>query len=241
MQAFQTQSILTSNLARPWVLRAGYVFLAAIAVWALSGIVINLGLPNTGRLFVASELAVVLGLLGALLWTIQQLVQTKEQLRLIQISDAVTGLPNRAHFLQQTNRVIAQSGMLLVMDVDQLEALNRARGRCAGDRCLLALAQRFRSLTRPTDILGRLDGGGFAIYMPGAPIERAQDVGASISEGLQIMDGSTALRVTVSVGAIMADGCTSLEKLMVDADHALDLARMQGFARVVVRELPEAA
>lgn len=181
--------------------------------------------------------AFALALLGAL----AHAARIERRMLHVKTCDPVTGLPNRGHFLARTSRALPQSGVLLLLDIDHFKALNDARGHRAGDLCLMALAQRFRELTRSTDILGRLDGAVFAIYLPGAPIETARDIGGRMSEGLAVVDGNRVLQVTISVGAVVADGCTPLEQLMREADKALDRAKLQGRARMIVEEMAEAA
>lgn len=177
----------------------------------------------------------------ALLWALAHAARIERRLLHVKTCDPVTGLPNRGHFFARTSRALPQSGVLLLLDIDHFKALNDTRGHRAGDLCLMALAQRFRELTRSTDIVGRLDGAVFAIYLPGAPIEIARDIGGRMSEGLAVVDGNRVLRVTISVGAVVADGCTPLEQLMREADRALDRAKLQGRARMIVEELAEAA
>ncbi|MBE0414893.1 diguanylate cyclase [Yoonia sp.] len=155
--------------------------------------------------------------------------------------DQVTGLPDCAQFMMRAQRALPQSGVLLLFDIDNFKAFNAARGRRAGDLCLMALAQRLRELTRSTDILGRLDSAVFAVYLPGAPVEKARAIGERLSAGLAIVTERKAMCVTISVGAVMADGMTPLDVLLRDADRALDRAKLQGRARMIIEELPEAA
>jgi diguanylate cyclase (GGDEF)-like protein len=177
----------------------------------------------------------------ALLTALAHAARVERRMLHVKTCDLVTGLPNRGHFLARAGRALPQSGVLLLLDIDHFKRLNDAHGHRAGDLCLMALAQRFRELTRSTDILGRLDGAVFAIYLPGAPIETARDIGGRMSEGLEVVAGDRILRVTISVGAVVSDGCTPLDHLMREADKALDRAKLQGRARMIVEEMAEAA
>lgn len=187
----------------------------------------------------AALMGIPLGLV--LLWSLQKLSAAQRQAtRLTQI-DPVTGLPNRRTFLDRVTRVLPQSGVLLLLDIDHFRGVNDTHGHDSGDLCLMALAQRCREVTRSTDILGRLDGAVFAIYMPGAPVELGRDIAQRLSEGIQLLGHKKAVLATISVGAVIADGWTPLDKLMRDADQALDHAKLQGRARVILRDLPIAA
>ncbi len=184
-------------------------------------------------------LGVPLGL--ALLLAVKKLHKAETQIASITQIDAITGVANHRTFLQRMTRALPQSGVLLMLDLDHFKRVNDMRGRHAGDLCLMALAQRCREITRNTDIIGRLDGAVFAIYLPGAPVERGREIADQLSEGIQVMTARGVLTATVSVGAVIADGWTPLDQLMRNADQALDRAKLQGRARVILRELPTAA
>lgn len=194
---------------------AGHVVLAVLAVW----------IPVALGLFRASAHA----------------GRIERRLLCLLDRDTVTGLPNRAMFMARTRRALPQSGALLLFDIDDFKAFNAVHGHRAGDLCLMALALRVRELTGPADLSGRLDGAVFAVYLPGAPLELARDIGDQISMGLQVIRGDTVLRVTVSVGAVLADGQTPLDCLLRDADRALNRAKQQGRARLVLDGLTQAA
>lgn len=220
-----------------WIWRLPILMVFGFGFWVgvallLPGAVGGLALP---------VLAVVLVFSLALLGAVAHAARVERRLMQVRTRDPVTGLPNRTQFLALTTRALPQSGVLLFLDIDHFKALNDRRGRRAGDLCLMALAQRFRELTRKTDILGRLDGAVFAIYLPGAPVEVARELGDRLSQGLEILTGGGIVRVTVSAGAVLADGCTPLEQLLRDADRALERAKLQGRARMILAELPAAA
>lgn len=177
-------------------------------------------------------------LAGGALWILALVGHEHQRLKRMTEMDPVTALANRQTFVQRMRRVQCQSGMLLLLDIDHFKSINDRRGRHGGDLCLMALAQRFREVTRDTDIVGRLDGASFAIYLPGATAEMAHDVADRLSQGILIATDSGVTRVTTSVGAVFADGQTSLDRLLLDAEWALDRAKLQGRARVVLDTLP---
>ncbi len=178
-----------------------------------------------------------LPLATGLLWAVRRLDALQRRIDQIGKTDPLTGLYNRRTFLDRTLRALPQSGMLLMLDIDHFKAVNLCRGHQIGDLCLMALAQRFRELTCDTDILGRLDGAVFAIYLPGAPVELGRDIGDRLSEGLSIVADCRLLQATISVGAVVADGRTPLR----DADIMLERAKLQGRARMILQDTPIAA
>lgn len=175
------------------------------------------------------------------LWALNHARRAEWRMQQLRQRDRVTGLPDRQHFQAGLLRVLPQTGVLLLLDIDNFKGFNDARGRHAGDLCLMALAQRLRELTRGTDILGRLDGAVFGVYLPGAPVEVARDIGDRLSTGLVVLTEHDILRVTLSVGAVTADGLTPVDMLLRDADRALDRAKREGRARMILNERYEAA
>lgn len=173
--------------------------------------------------------------------TSAEILRLRLRLDGIENRDALTALYNRAAFTRKTIRALPQSGALLMLDVDQLKTINRQLGHEAGDLCLMALAMKFRDCTRDTDIVGRLDGATFAIYMSGAPIDIARSMADRLRDGIQVTTAYGLLHVTVSVGAVVADGQTPLDKLLRDAAGALQRAKLIGRGGVILNDLPAVA
>lgn len=224
-----------------WVWRLSFLLACGLgAILALDRAIAGQAVGHWGRSIL--QLLVIGMPLGlCTLWALAHAARSEHMLTQLRSHDRVTGLPDRVQFLARTSRALPQSGVLLLLDIDNFKAFNDARGRRAGDLCLMALAQRLRELTRRTDILGRLDGGVFAVYLPGAPVEVARLIGDRLSPGLVLLTERGTLRVTISVGAVLADGLTPLDVLLRDADQALDRAKLQGRARMVLTELHTAA
>jgi diguanylate cyclase (GGDEF)-like protein len=85
----------------------------------------------------------------------------------------LTGLPNRAEFLEQLNAALArarsaQSALaVLFIDVDNFKSVNDTLGHAAGDELIAQVARRIQSAVRPTDTCARLGGDEFAIIIDG--------------------------------------------------------------------------
>src|SRR4029079_65500 len=87
-------------------------------------------------------------------------------------SDILTGLGNRAVFMEAMQQAIAlakrgqKSFALLYLDLDQFKDVNDTLGHPVGDELLKAVADRLRSNTRNTDIVARFGGDEFAVMVP---------------------------------------------------------------------------
>lgn len=87
--------------------------------------------------------------------------------------DKLTGLPNRRWFIDEADRRIERLdrgealGTLSLIDIDDLSHLNDTLGRETGDRVLVRLAGRLRSIVRPTDLVARVGADEFALWQDG--------------------------------------------------------------------------
>ncbi|MFB2976130.1 EAL domain-containing protein [Microseira sp. BLCC-F43] len=112
-----------------------------------------------------------IGYVGAIA-DITERKQVEEQLRHYAWHDALTGLPNRALFLRRLEAAIASVKQyprrlfaVLFLDLDRLKLINDSMGHLAGDRLLVAFAERLTSCLRPSDTVARLGGDEFTILL----------------------------------------------------------------------------
>ncbi|MCI0411207.1 EAL domain-containing protein [bacterium] len=102
--------------------------------------------------------------------------RAEEQLLHDAFHDSLTGLPNRALFLDRLGGVITRAAAhakrrkdylfaVLFLDLDRFKVVNDSLGHTIGDRLLVALSHRLLSLLRPGDTVARLGGDEFAILL----------------------------------------------------------------------------
>lgn len=147
--------------------------------------------------------------------------------------DSMTGLANRALFMDRLHNAIARakreqlSTGLLMMDMDGLKQINDMHGHRAGDAVLLELAKRLRQTTRDTDLAARLGGDEFGMIL--TPLESPDAVTAALLRIEAAMvppltfEGSN-YQLQVSIGAVVLplDG--------MEADKLLELADQRMYA-----------
>jgi diguanylate cyclase (GGDEF)-like protein len=159
-------------------------------------------------------------------------------LELAQI-DILTGLPNRAFFLQQ----LEQSGShgrqgkgvfsILMLDLDRFKNVNDSLGHAAGDALLRQVAHRLQSALRGTDVLARLGGDEFAILQAGYGDQRASSINLAtrISELIAepfLLPGHQ-VEIGTSIGIAMApEHGSEQEQLLKKADLALYRSKSAG-------------
>jgi len=160
----------------------------------------------------------------------------QDQLTVLARTDSLTGLPNRRDFLENAaENPGLGGGVLLMIDVDHFKQLNDTYGHGGGDHCLRAVAKRMRDLAGPEDVIGRLGGEEFVMFLPHADLAEARTMGAALTTdfGVRLKDG-TPLALTTSVGVARGGPKLSLPGLMQRADEALYSAKGKGRAQVVV-------
>ena len=158
------------------------------------------------------------------------------------ITDALTGLLNRAGFLQQLEQeTVLPAGdevagfALLIVDLDGFRRVNEAMGLASGDQILSITAARLRSCLKSSDIISRLGNDSFGIILHSAATEvAANGVAMRIVSALKgyFEVGSTPLQLGASVGiTLFPNDGSDPEALLRNAELALDHARLIGPGR----------
>ena len=185
----------------------------------------------------------VVGILPTLLAfkLIGHLDRLQEDLVRASVTDPLTGLPNRRHFFDEiARRLDGPGGVLMMLDADHFKRVNDTFGHGAGDDCLLKIAALLRSQIRQGDLVARLGGEEFGVFLTGARQGDARLVGDRLVEGIElVVDGAAPHRVTLSAGAASAAPGDDPGRLLGRADAALYQAKADGRARMVIAPPPE--
>ncbi|WP_091713070.1 putative bifunctional diguanylate cyclase/phosphodiesterase [Methylobacterium phyllostachyos] len=144
--------------------------------------------------------------------------------------DDLTGLLNRAGFIQQAEmRLRSGPVSLLLLDLDGFKVINDVYGHKAGDRVLVEVARRIGAALPANGLAARLGGDEFAVlYDPAASGVPCEAMAAHLVAAVaQPFDGFDAGRLGVSIG-IHADPEPSLTEMLSCADVALYAAKAAG-------------
>jgi diguanylate cyclase (GGDEF)-like protein/PAS domain S-box-containing protein len=162
------------------------------------------------------------------------------------MSDPLTGLANRSHFMTAADRAVrqvAETGgkiAVLLLDVDDFKQVNDSAGHDAGDALLRAVAVRLQASVRPGDVVARLGGDEFAVMLTGlhneADLQTILDrILAKLAEPL-IYAGRTVV-CKASIGAsLFPEHAEQVQDLMKCADIALYEAKTRGRGRACIFE-----
>jgi diguanylate cyclase (GGDEF)-like protein/PAS domain S-box-containing protein len=156
------------------------------------------------------------------------------------LHDALTGLPNRALFMDRVDQVLRRSTRepgcccaVLFIDIDRFKLVNDSLSHAVGDHLLVALAERVACVLRPGDTVARIGGDEFTILVEGPVSEReSRQVAARVQSALARafnVDGHQ-LIVTASIGISLASPEMSSSELLRNADIAMYDAKRRGRA-----------
>jgi len=156
--------------------------------------------------------------------------------------DTLTGLPNRALFVDRLKQALARTRRLgphqfavLFLDLDRFKVINDSLGHIVGDQLLVGIARRLEACLRPGDTVARLGGDEFTILLEdvtdiGEAIRVAERVEKEISSPFNLRGHE--VFTTVSVGiAPSSIGYESPDEILRDADTAMYRAKSLGKAR----------
>jgi diguanylate cyclase (GGDEF)-like protein len=161
------------------------------------------------------------------------------------LHDALSGLPNRQHFVERLQESIdglvqsRNNGRVVVayIDVDRFKDVNDTLGHAAGDELIMAVAARLRRALAPEDFLARFGGDEFAVLRRSVDLGAAEELSGrlrcSFEEHFEVYGQH--IRMTASIGLAQApDHGASPEELMRAADIALYQGKNQGRDRVMM-------
>ena len=164
------------------------------------------------------------------------------RLGLVARTDSLTACLNRGAFTAKVDAILARpntepSGALLMIDADNFKAINDLFGHEAGDEALTIIARAIRATLRPGDLVGRMGGEEFGVYLPRVDITEAkaaaERIRASVYGANFAPDGVPHI-LSVSIGGAVFDRRASFSELFRIADQRLYGAKQAGRNRVTI-------
>jgi len=171
-----------------------------------------------------------------------------ERLAAQAMHDPLTGLANRALFLERLSTAMARAGDdptsvgVMFVDLDNFKYVNDSLGHEAGDRLLALLARRFEALLRDSDLVGRFGGDEFLILCEhlgdaNDALDVARRIVSSVTLPFMLDDDEVFLAASAGL-AVPTGPDDPPESLLRDASIALYRAKELGKSRVELFEVP---
>jgi diguanylate cyclase (GGDEF)-like protein len=167
-----------------------------------------------------------------------QLAHKHEHIEHLAHYDVLTGLPNRALFLDRLHQSIALAKRneielaLMFMDLDGFKKINDTLGHHSGDLLLIAVSERLKKCVRESDTLARLGGDEFTITLSG--IDKVGDISMfaqKVIDALSVpfdLEGNLA-SIGISIGiAAFSEQTNTADRLINRADAAMYKAKLAG-------------
>lgn len=159
--------------------------------------------------------------------------------------DFLTGIPNRAFFVNQLKKEIIsrknkdEKFYLLLLDLDRFKDVNDTAGHQVGDELLIKVAQRLRSCVRESDLVARLGGDEFVVLITEPLDGQTMQVISNriierINEPFSIK--TFTYKIGVSIGVVSSEFIPDVKSALQYADIAMYAAKNGGRNRIVYFE-----
>jgi len=156
--------------------------------------------------------------------------------------DSLTHLMNKSEFSRRlrqrlhTAPVDTACGAVLLIKLHGLTHFNHSYGRSEGDKVLKLAAATLSNQMASTDMLARIGGDIFALYINSIEHDHVQEKAISLSLGMQgikiAVTGGDVFNLALVIGGACADAASEVDELFNRADFALHLARERSHNRI---------
>jgi len=161
------------------------------------------------------------------------------QLRDLASKDPLTGVKNARSFYELSNKLIqvgqrnATPYCTLFIDLEHFKSINDQYGHAAGDAVLCAISNCISSHCRESDIVGRIGGEEFAVFLPSTNAHGAVQLAEKLRHNTEILihtfPNNEQRAVTLSIGVAQSESKDqSIEDIQKRADKAMYKAKKQG-------------
>jgi len=178
------------------------------------------------------------------------MLDAQHDLALLASTDPMTGLHNRRHFLNESQKILKSASRyqypisVIMCDIDNFKQINDKHGHETGDKVIKAFADCLQRMIRGDDILARYGGEEFMILLP-----QANDLAAMLAaermreeaETLRIRGHRETVRFSASFGVCQITDFSDIQISVSEADTAMYQAKNSGRNRVCLYENQEAS
>ncbi len=162
---------------------------------------------------------------------INELKRLEDELRLLSLTDELTGLYNRRGFLTLAEQQLRMAKRLktetfmLYADLDNLKGINDTFGHKEGDFALIETAKILKATCRDSDIIARIGGDEFAVFPVGTTEAFAEKITARLQNNIETYNAkeSRGYPLSLSLGITRCDSESdlSIQDLLIQADQLM--------------------
>ena len=191
-------------------------------------------------------IGLIIFIIGILTWGIiitirhkKMVIQQNEKLIKKSEIDGLTGIYNtsttKEYIIKRMNeRNTFIQDALIILDCDKFKYLNDNYGHLAGDRALQYVAKILKSTFRHTDIIGRIGGDEFCVYIKDIPsVDFVNDKCKQVLDLMDKMDEK--FQLTLSIGVKIINVYDEFKKLFHQADEAMYESKRKGGKAITIR------
>lgn len=178
-----------------------------------------------------------------LLSKLRELSMAHQELQALAATDSLTNCLNRRAFTAMVEGYLdrlekmrdREGGALLVLDVDHFKAVNDRFGHDNGDEALKLIADAIKANVRERDLVARLGGEEFGVFLPGLDPVRTRHIAERICvavRDLRFAPEGTPHLLSISIGGVTYIPPTNFSELYRNADRQLYAAKNAGRDRI---------
>jgi diguanylate cyclase len=168
----------------------------------------------------------------------RELARLNYQLNQLATKDFGTGLLNRRALIMRVDEETAKMAfnpaithLFLVVDADRFKSINDQYGHAAGDEALKLISAALEKSIRSYDVVGRIGGEEFAVFLPNVPEKDATYIADRLRRAVassEFRPNGLRYDLSVSVGGVVYQNATAFTELFKAADANLYAAKEQG-------------
>lgn len=218
----------------------GHMAVAVVISVVISYIILEVFSQGIGQIGLIVAIIAPLALGGPMVFYMSvrqfELQMAYDRLEAAAARDSLTNCLNHGAFVDAVSLALADEqaggGTLLVIDADHFKSINDRYGHASGDTALKLIVAAIRSSVGPLDIIGRLGGEEFGVFLPAANAEQAQRTAETIRQSVQMIEfdaaGTKACVLSVSIGGTVAAEPVDFGVIFKSADEQLYKVKESG-------------
>lgn len=231
------RAIWVRVLRQTALLVVGSTIVSVAVTWAIMN-TFSAGVNEAGLATAIAVPILIGGPMSAMhLLRLAQLRLANQKLQVLASTDWLTACLNRRAFTNEVSGELNSSGAFLVIDADHFKFINDRFGHDQGDEVLQLMAAAIKTCVRDGDIVGRIGGEEFGVFLRGADLETSRFIAERICDAITAIDfapGGERHPLTVSVGGAFFDNDISFSDLFRCADQRLYRVKQNGRDRADV-------